>query len=940
MSEPLPQAALDAVRTQELLNPDKQAAPKFADNQTVYVKRGGKLSAISGADANTLFSGSGAVGTELASQDEFADQQVKKSFEGTGRGLAAAAIGASAIGGIIPSIVRNFDPATANAWNQHREERPGAYMAGEVGGLLATALIPGGQAEAGAGLAARLGLGGARALAAPVRGASALGGFAEGLAARGLAGAGMAETGLATRVLAATAGQAVEGGLYGLGNAVTDAALKGDDLTSEKLLAGIGHGALIGGVAGGGLKAAGGLFSRAGAASSEVEQAVSRGLSEETSQALARATPKADSTLGSVISQVESSATKRALGVVRQDLELLAKNKELETRLLTVAHEELPAFSNKSILGYMSKSEIAEAAPKLVESYGQRIGAHVKELDALVEKSAVKVGDDVVKTGVDMNKVYDRIASEVEAPALAQLGGERAASIAANLREDLSRVMSLEPGGATFKRLHSLRGEVDDMIRKHHGKGTIADELGKDVRRIMEDELIKQADVLTKTMGDADFVARYTADKLGYRAAKIIEKGAEKNLVQQQGTRFGGLSEQLGLLGGLASAGLSGGLVGFAVQRLVKDRGAQAIASIAHAAGSNKRLSAVTGLVEERAGHAVERFATEAPAKSALRSVAVKTREALSTEYNRTSDAVRRVAKDPAAIANAVADIRDTNPAVAESLTRKATTATAFLESKLPQERSRSPLQPQVKPSKPSPAEMSKFVRYAKAVDDPLSVFEDASKGAVSREGVEALKAVYPALYRELQGRYGAAVANRKQELSYPQKVQMAVLFGIPADASFMAVNIKTVQKALTPAPAPPPQGPPPSQYKSAVASVRSRELGSFSDSTRGEELWRSLALKRRSKNSKRRLISSSGTRVRTTISAEESTSRFPRRLGLGGRSLTPIHRSTLSQRAFGLSTPVVRTRPSLMPQKQTLASLRNRKPRLTTSGSPKATRL
>lgn len=834
MSDAIPQAALEAVRTAEAWRPKEVAVPKFADNQTVYIKRDGKLSAVSGADANTLFSGSAAATTELATQDEFAKQQVAKSFDGTGRGLAAAAIGAGSIGGILPTVVRNLDPATANAWNQYREERPGAYTAGEVGGLLATALIPGGQAEAGAGLAARLGLGGARALAAPVRGVSALGTATEGLAARVLGEGALA------RVASTAAGQAVEGGLYGLGNAVTDAALKGDELTTEKVLAGIGHGAIIGAGAGAALKTVGevggGLLSRAGKASREVDTAVNSGLTKETAESLALATPKADTTLGAITNSIERDATFRAIGIRGENAILMQKNQELANRVLTTAHEELPAFAGKKRFdGLMSKTDMAEAAPKLSEAKGERVGANYDWLDKKVAESPLKVGNEIIhKDGIDVQKVFNKL-SELETAALPSVGGVERAGMIAAVRQDLERVVALR-GEPTFKMMHELRGQVDDTIKKHNFPTTVRDEIRKDIRWAIEDEMLSQAETLAKTHGDADFVARFKADKEGYRAAKIIEESVTEQLKRQQSNRFGGLSEQLGLLGGLATAGLSGGLVGFAIQRLAKDRGAQFVADIARRAGGDRRLSAVTHLVDDRAVKAVDAFAGEKTAKAALRAEPVVSRKDLTAQYTRMADAVRRTVKNPAGIANAVADIRQANPAIADSLAAKAQTATAFLDSKLPQERSRSPLQPKVAPNKPSPADMSKFVRYAKAVDDPLSVFEDASKGKVSREGVEALKAVYPALYSELQGRYGAAIANRSKELSYAQKVQMAVLFDLPADASFIKVNIQAVQKALTPAPAPQQPGPQTGTYKSSVASSRSRELGAFSERMKGEE--------------------------------------------------------------------------------------------------------
>lgn len=133
-----------------------------------------------------------------------------------------------------------------------KQASPSASMGGEVVGAVGSLLVPGGQAKI---------LQGARALGAPARATAKVGQMVE----RGLGKAlkvGTQETALgrvAAKSVQMGGAAAVEGGLYGAGQFVSEAALGEIDPNAEALLGHVGTGAVLGGVFGGGLGALGGI---------------------------------------------------------------------------------------------------------------------------------------------------------------------------------------------------------------------------------------------------------------------------------------------------------------------------------------------------------------------------------------------------------------------------------------------------------------------------------------------------------------------------------------------------------------------------------------------------------------------------------------------------------------------------------------------------------
>ena len=108
------------------------------------------------------------------------------------------------------------------------------------------------------------------------------------------------------------------------------------------------------------------------------------------------------------------------------------------------------------------------------------------------------------------------------------------------------------------------------------------------------------------------------------------------------------------------------------------------------------------------------------------------------------------------------------------------------------------PLQPSSDVDKVDPAARDRWLRAARAVDDPMSVLSDAKKGTLTPEAIEAIKAVYPRIYGQIQGQVMGELATVNKPLSYSRAQQLSILLGVPADVSLTPAYIAAVQSPPT----------------------------------------------------------------------------------------------------------------------------------------------
>jgi hypothetical protein len=804
------------------------------DDQQVFVQRGGEVVAVSGAEAGALFEGARGATTRVATPEAYARQEEAREYGGVGGTIAAGAAGVGR--GLTLGLSDLAARELGYAPELERLERynPTASLVGEGLGMLAPLALSGGAAGAaeGASVAARVG----RAATAVPRVVGGVG-EAAGAVGRGLVrGLGAAEGGLLARGAETAARFGAEGALYGVGEAVSRAAIHDEELTAEKLVGAAGHGFALGAAGGAALVGAGALGRAAlgkglDVATGLAESAVGRAEAKATQAAKAAETldqkvTKLADTLTGGLDQYAVNKTLKSTGTNQKILEEIeAAGEAVKQRAAQQIREQLPELIGKKEGAILSHAEQAEAATKNVKKWGKKIGDKLDDLDRIADGAKPDV------SGI-VNNARERILKP-----LAQMPGAEATGAAIE-----KYLVSFEEKaqGKGFSEVHKMRAYLDDIIYEGKRAGSAGLDSWKALRGVLEEELLRSGEQAAVAKGSS-FVAEYAAAKDQYRAAKWVEKATEKGAVAEARNRTLGLSEQLGVLGGsnalgsalgavLGPAGqLAGNVVGGAgaalLQNLTRRYGDQIAAEIATRATKTDMVRAVTSTLDDAMSNKLSKFfgRTKDAAKSvplaSPTAAAVERAEQRKRDRERPMKPAEEFKRNKEALASylaspqkgrAIADgVEGVSPTLAAKTAAVQQRAAEFLHSKLPSERTKqSTLQPQFDKSRPSPSEMAKWNRYWKALDDPASVVEDLRKGTISREAVEALRHVYPKTYEQLQQAAMIQLGGMAKQLPYDKARALGVLLDIPAVptqqpafvAAVQATYQSTNQQAQTPA--------------------------------------------------------------------------------------------------------------------------------------------
>ena len=622
----------------------------------------------------------------VGSAQDVHDTQREREFSGLGMKAAAAATG------VVDSLGLGFGDAgmvkAAEALGYGDDVRsfiadadrfaPGSRMAGKVGGFLLPAVVTGGASGAASGAGRGLVGGVARAATAPARALAAAAEGAGGLVARGVAEAGAPGVG---RFLAPVVSQGLELGVYGAGDAASQAIVRDPGIDGEALAARMGqgflHGAAFGAGAGAGLgvlsAGAGWAAGKAGAAAGRVTDAAAGWVGRQAEriggleaklgeaapelaargadlvgQGLDRATGLAERLTGRTapglgegagvaaradrlartVVDVDKASVQKALESTGADARLLSKADRLPPEVRqTIARqvvEELPAALGKEGK-VLSHAEQAEAAAVLRQRKGEALGATLDRLDA-----------EGISAGFTPLPAIRAARKEVVEPLRRTAGMGAYAERVEGYLGDLQRIADEAP--MSFKEFHGQRAALDDLIYEARASKSPATKALEKVRGILEDSFNASADMAAKRAGSTA-AAEYRALKAEYRAAKWVEEATSKGANRSAANRGYGMSEQLGTIAGAVAGG--GGLTGMAmgaagavVNRAVKQYGDQVSAAILREMAAGKPLAEAVATVSQRnLGEQAKRFADLArgPAKQALDLGKTKARELLST---------------------------------------------------------------------------------------------------------------------------------------------------------------------------------------------------------------------------------------------------------------------------------------------------------------------
>lgn len=746
------------------------AAPAAAQKTVPVRAPDGTVGTVAASDVAQMLDAGG----EVVSPEELHRAELEDKYGGLSGAAAAGGIGLArgATFGLSDLVATGLGgDRVRETLAGYKEANPGASLAGEVVGAIAPVAFSGGT-----GAVAK----GAQAAGTVTRGAAALGGLAERATAR-LVGEG-AET-LAGRVLQralpVAAQGAVEGALYETGMQLSEDALGDHEVTAEKLLAAAKKGALFGGAAGAGLGTVG-----------EVLGTGVRSLSDYASRKLAE-----DGGLQKVLRGMAEEQALRATGAKMADLKKLGK---------TAAEVQAEARGiGRTILdeGIVTASDNLEAISgkvlKRAEEVGQELGATVKRLDQAEARFSTR-------------DFALRVREEVLDPLLSLPGREADANEVVNYMQSFYGKAGKVP---EFETVSAFRKDLDRRLKPVFNKPQEAahDSLVK-VRGILEDEFTKAGDRAASELGET-FSQKYQALKATYADLAKVRDITTRETVRDLANRAVSLTDTLAAGFGLSTMGPKGLLLAGA-NKLVRERSNQVAADLLNRVSSVEAVRRLSAKVDGQLATGV-RGAFEAGERAATTGAVYGLLPAQDSTKAKIL-AVRQLAGNPAQMADRVArlvePVQGEAPKTASALAMKATQAVAFLAQKAPAPKIGQSLIPQHQTPRFADAEVARFARYLKAIEDPASVLEDAKDLKLSRESVEAVKAVYPRLFEQMQrdvmteiGRLEAR-GELKDRLPWEKRKQLSVLLGVPADETLTPEFIKAMQETKL---VPPPEGEP-----------------------------------------------------------------------------------------------------------------------------------
>lgn len=677
-------------------------------------------------------------------------EQLKTAGEGLARG---ASFGASdwaetRLLGVKPEDIK-----------ARQEANPVTSTVSEIGGavlpMIASEVLSGGAATPG--VAANV----ARIAGAAPLAVAKLGAGVETAASGALNVAG--RTGLTRAIAAAAArgaGAAFEGGLYGAGHVVSEAALGNPDLNAEHALSQVGIAALTGGTVGAGL-------SLAGSALKAIPWSKYLPIPKGT-------TPE----------EIEEFAGQRAFKAARPTL---TQTKTANAKMGGVAQLG-DDWWNEGIVSKGSTAESSlDAATGKVDEYADKIGQFYNKLDHDTNGVAVyPTGffDDLRKAVIEPMKANPMLRKAV-----------------GRVSDDVASYEAKFEGKKwlSFNDLWTMRKEIDGAINWNIQSDANYNGALTHLRNAVQDATMDAADTAGKALvGPADTATSDALKELNRKFASMLfakDLFAARVAKEQTFNTFS-LTDWLAAIGGVAAEGPFGAAAGLANKFLLRERGNQLAAAGAYGLAALQRAVQAN---QAAIGDAVQAFLGPGGVRRAVTPAAVDVLLHTSFDDNTSADdrvdgydrqirQIRELNTNPNTLVerlgSSTEDLLGAAPQTVAALQSKTQQAVAFLASKAPPPPATIDGQ-RVGP--PTDTEMARWARYVRAVQDPLTVLQDMASGRLSEEGLETLRTVYPQLYGELSKRLTLAVTERLAEgqpVSYPQRQALSRFLGAPVDGA------------------------------------------------------------------------------------------------------------------------------------------------------------
>lgn len=764
-----------------MTEPAKAAAPPKADQLVTVRAPDGTLGTIPASQLGNLPDGA-----TIPTPDEIKAEKLQAEYGTVGGQAASAGLGFArgatfGLSDVVASGVGGDKVRQALA--NYQEANPTASTLGEVGGVIAPAVLSGGAGATGTV---------AKVLSAPVRAVGALGGAAErgvasvvGHGAESLAGK------LAQKAIPMMASGATEGAIYGVGQQISESTLGDHELTAERLLAGAKGGALFGGLAGGTLGLGGELLATGG-----------RKVAEKLS---------GEGGLSSMLRRESEGQAFKATGAQLRDFQKLGRTaEEIEAKSQSIGRTLL---DEDIVTAGASKEDIATRLQAKTKQVGEELGAMRSELD----KAAARP---------NVSNIIDDVRSKVLEPMVALPGTDHEANVVRSYLEDFVKKAGDSP---SFDTIYKFRKRLDDQINFDKLKVDPATAARKQIRGILEGEFERAGEEAAQELGTS-FLEKYKTTKDLYSKLATAEQISTKSVARQSANRTISLTDTIagghggvaGALIGHAVGGIGGGIVGevlggaisAAANHYVREYGNQVMSDALNRATRVQAIQRAAHKTEDELERGVVRFITVAPRAAKTAATATGAKQWSRENFEQVTQHVATLKNNPelqqSRLATETNELGTVAPNTAMSIGVTHMRAVVYLSANTPPSLAPpsmlTPFVPRAKQKSLSLDEM-KFMRKAQAVQDPKgTILKGLDTRTLSLDSVNAIKEVYPKLFADLQRIVGDKVAERKDPespLDTDVLYRLGLITGVKTHFTQEPSFISAVQATKTPPPKP-----------------------------------------------------------------------------------------------------------------------------------------
>ena len=679
----------------------------------------------------------------------------------------------------------------SEALRERRERNETSAALGEVTGIVAPLVLSGGSS-----LLAK----GAGAAGKGIATAAKAGQVVEKLTAKGINKL-LAETGkkkfardVLSKSIAKGAGSAVEGTFYGIGELVEENALGNAEFNAENLMAYGGKGALWGGLVGGGLG----------------------GLGKTVSIVVPKM--KGNKVVGTSIKKIDDFSDKMTnpvynsfkLGGFKDETieRLIQRNPQMVENLPEVLGKVMR--KNGAVKSLASNRSLLEASENYLDDLGEGIGKTVRDIDdaVLTPRDFPKIKDVASKQRKELEKLKEKYVDKNGNPI-----SEEAAKKVRRIEKEYQFAKDkgldsklVNENYYTAKDLHNLKKQFHEQSNYHKKVDlSIEDEINRAYAKATRDSLHDFSYKLNTPLG-----IKLRQELLDYNSLATFVSGFSKRIKGQ--TNF---PSKRDIFLGLSALGM--GVDPFTAAGIAGAASAFVKSDLKNKLFVLSRIERSNQLVGKKIQRGVKKFFVSGVKRAAVPlSATILTKSPLAKE-RKDGIVVGKPKNDQEALKNVMSNLDylrenpenfdrimlDPNLQAAAPQTyakskELASRALMFLDRKMPRSMSKqlnvNPFLRKTFPS--SDQEIYKFKKYLHAVQNPMSIIDDLERGALSTEAVEVMQFVYPELYSEVQSQVFNQLEKTgdKNEVEYPQRLQLGILMGMPTDMALLPQAIKGLQ--------------------------------------------------------------------------------------------------------------------------------------------------